>query len=115
MSWGAWEGQRLDDLRLQLGDRMTALEARGWTSGRRGESPREVQQRVAPWLTAMAARGRNVAAVSHKGVIRAVMAQATGWPMIGKPPHRLARNAAHLFKVAPDGTVAVHHLNLMLS
>ena len=54
-------------------------------------------------------------AVTHKGVIRAVMARATGWPMIGKPPHRLARNAAHLFKVAPDGTMAVHHLNLMLS
>ncbi|MEN2979218.1 histidine phosphatase family protein [Tistrella bauzanensis] len=116
MSWGAWEGRRLDDLRLQLGDRMTALEAQGLDfRPPGGESPREVQQRVAPWLAAMAARGRNVAAVSHKGVIRAVMARATGWPMIGKPPHRLARNAAHLFKVAPDGAVAVHHLNLMLS
>ena len=36
-------------------------------------------------------------AVTHRGVIRAILAEATGWDMRGKPPARLDWDAVHLF------------------
>ncbi|MFQ5957917.1 MAG: histidine phosphatase family protein [Alphaproteobacteria bacterium] len=116
MDWGRWEGRRLADLRAELGAAMAANEARGLDfrpDG--GESPRDVQERIAPWLAAVAGRGRPVAAVTHKGVIRAVLALASGWDMTGKPPARLAWDCAHLFTLARDGAPAVERLNRRLA
>ena len=79
-----------------------------------GEGPRAVQARLAPWLAELARAGRPVAVVSHKGVIRALYAQATGWDMTGDPPARLAWDCAHLFSLAADGTPAIAQLNLPL-
>ena len=59
-------GQRLADLRARLGDAMAANEARGWTSDRGGESPREVQARVSPLLREIAAQGLPVRAESSR-------------------------------------------------
>ena len=51
MAWGAWEGRTLDDLRAELGDLMTAWEARGLDfQAPGGESPRDVQVRLQPFL-----------------------------------------------------------------
>ncbi len=115
MDWGAWEGRRLAELRAEMGAAMTGNEARGLDfrpDG--GESPRDVQARLAPWLAELARAGRPVAVVSHKGVIRALYAQATGWDMTGDPPARLAWDCAHLFSLAADGTPAIAQLNLPL-
>ena len=115
MDWGAWEGRRLAELRAELGAAMTENEARGLDfrpAG--GESPRDVQARLAPWLAELARAGRPVAAVSHKGVIRALYAKAAGWDMTGEPPTRLAWDRAHLFSLAADGTPTVAALNLPL-
>ncbi len=115
MDWGRWEGRRLDELRAELGAAMAENESRGVDfrpDG--GESPRDVQVRVAPWLAALGKQRRPTLAVTHKGVIRAIYALAVDWDMTGKPPARLARAAAHLFTVAPDGRVAVEQLNLPL-
>ena len=38
----------------------------------------------------------------------------TGWDMEAKPPVRLAWRAAHLFAVAPDGSVSLLRANVML-
>ena len=70
--------------------------------------------RLAPWLTEAAAGGHALVAVTHKGVIRAMLARATGWNMTGKPPTRLAWNRAHLFTLAADGMPAVEKLNVLL-
>ena len=116
MDWGAWEGRRLAELRAELGAAMAENEARGLDfrpDG--GESPRDVQARLATWLAELARAGRPVAAVSHKGVIRALYALAAGWDMTGKPPARLAWDCAHLFSLAADGTPAVARLNLPLA
>ena len=116
MEWGDWEGRRLAELRAELGAAMAANEARGLDfrpDG--GESPRDVQARIAPWLAEVAIRGRPVAAVTHKGVIRAVLALASGWDMTGKPPARLDWDCAHLFTLAGDGTAAVERLNIPLT
>ncbi len=115
MGWGRWEGRRLDELRADLGEAMAENEARGLDfrpAG--GESPRDVQARVAPWLAAVGMAARPTLALTHKGVIRAIFALAVGWDMTDKPPTRLARAAAQLFTVAPDGRVAVERLNLAL-
>ncbi len=115
MDWGRWEGRRLDGLRAELGEAMAENEARGLDfRPEGGESPRDVQARIAPWLAAVGMRGRPTLALTHKGVIRAIFALAVGWDMTGKPPVKLARAAAHLFAVAPDGRVAVERLNLPL-
>jgi len=89
MDWGDWEGEVLAVLRGRLGADMAAMEARGVDfRPPGGESPRDVQARVTPLLAEIAAAGRPVAAITHKGVIRAVLALATGWDMRDRPPHR---------------------------
>ena len=80
-----------------------------------GESPRDVQARLAPWLAQVAARKRPLVAVTHKGVIRAILALATGWDMTGTPPARLGWDCAHLFALAADGAPTVERLNLPLA
>jgi len=114
MSWGAWEGLTLRELRSSFAN-IDELEAQGLdfrTPG--GESPRDVQQRVAPLLAEIARAGQPTAAVTHKGVIRAVLALATGWDMLGKPPYRLSWSAAHLFRLDAGGVPQVDRLNIPL-
>jgi probable phosphoglycerate mutase len=80
-----------------------------------GESPREVQARLRPLLARIVQDGTPVAAVAHKGVIRALFALATGWDMRAKPPQRLAEDAVHLFEIDRTGTPAVCRLNLPIA
>jgi 2,3-bisphosphoglycerate-dependent phosphoglycerate mutase len=115
MSWGEWEGRTLAELRDELGEQMLDLEARGLDfHAPSGESPRDVQARVKPLFAEIAASGVPTAAVTHKGVIRSVMALATGWDMLGKPPYRLSWSAAHLFRVDASGHPAIERVNLPL-
>jgi len=116
MDWGEWEGHSLVELRARFGDAMTAAEALGLDfRPPGGESPRDVQARVAPLLAELAAVGCDTAAVTHKGVIRAIYALATGWDMLGKPPHRLSWSAAHLFGLDAAGRPSVARLNVALA
>ena len=115
MDWGRWEGRRLDDVRAEQGAAMAENEARGLDfrpDG--GESPRQVQARITPWLAEVGERGRATLAITHKGVIRAIIALATGWDMTGKPPARLQCAAAHVFDVTARGSIAVERFNLAL-
>jgi probable phosphoglycerate mutase len=115
MGWGLWEGETLAGLRTRLGSDMAANEAEGLDfRPPGGESPREVQARLMPLLAEIAQAGRPTAAVTHKGVIRAVLALATGWNMRDKPPHRLSWSAAHLFRLDAEGRPGVARLNLPL-
>ena len=112
MSWGAWEGRRLEALRGELGEAMRENEARGWDfRPEGGESPREVLARVRPWLAEVAARGEATLAVTHRGVIRAVLAQALGWDLRGKPPVKLDWRAVQVFSLGAGGTPRVERLN----
>ncbi len=116
MSFGAWEGYRLDELRLQFGPQMLGNEAKGIDLvPPDGESPRQVMDRLRPWLTALAADGRNTVAVSHKGVIRVVLAMATGWAMKDRQPVKLDWQSMHFFRTRADGSVAIDRLNVPLA
>lgn len=115
MSWGAWEGHSLPLLREQLGQTMRANEERGMDflpPG--GESPRQVMQRVQPWLAEVAAARVPTMAVSHRGVIRVIFAAAMGWDMLGRPPAKLDWSCVHLFELDTGGRPAVMRLNLPL-
>jgi broad specificity phosphatase PhoE len=115
MAWGEWQGTSLAALRARLGAEMALAEAAGLDfRPPGGESPREVQVRIEPLLAEIARSGRPTAAITHKGVIRAVLALATGWDMRDKPPHRLSWAAAQLFRLDPAGRPAVERLNLPL-
>lgn len=115
MCWGLWEGETLAGLRARLGAEMAAAEAAGLDlRPPGGESPREVQERVRPLLAEIAQSGRPTVAVTHKGVIRAVLALATGWDMRDKPPHRLDWSAAHLFRLDESGEPSIARLNVAL-
>jgi len=115
MAWGEWQGASLAGLRASLGAEMVLAEAAGLDfQPPGGESPREVQARVVPLLAEIARSGRSTAAVTHKGLIRAVLSLATGWDMRDKPPHRLSWAAAQLFRLDPAGWPMVERLNLPL-
>jgi len=55
-----------------------------------------------------------VVAVSHKAAIRALLALATGWDMMDRPPHKLDWRCLHFFTARADGSVAVDRLNVPL-
>lgn len=117
MHWGTWEGRTLAQLRSELGEAMQKNEARGLDfrpSG--GESPREVQNRLRLWLGDVSQQVSPCIAVTHKGVIRALLAYATGWNMVGEPPCKLDWHSAHRFRVrAHTDEVELHQPNLALT
>lgn len=115
MDWGAWEGEKLGDLRDRYGAEMVAMEARGLDfRPPEGESPRDVQHRLQPWLARLGARAEPTVAVAHKGVIRALVSLASGWDMTGRPPEKLRNDSAQCFLLAEDGTPQIDRLNLPL-
>jgi probable phosphoglycerate mutase len=116
MSFGAWEGWRLAELRAADPGGVAAREAKGLDfAAPHGESPRQVQARLAPLLAELAAAGRDTLAITHKGVIRALYAAATGWPMLGRPPQRLDLGCLQLLRLAPGGRPEIERLNLALA
>lgn len=115
MDWAAWEGWTLTDLRAEIGNLMTAWEARGLDfRAPGGESPREVQVRLRPFLAERARAKQPTIAVCHRGVIRATYALAIGWDMTEKAPQKLADSCLQLFKLAEDGSPSVHRLDVPL-
>jgi probable phosphoglycerate mutase len=116
MDWAVWEGRELPDLRAELGDLMVAWEAKGLDfRAPEGESPRDVQTRLAPLLAEVARAGQPTVAVTHKGVIRALYALAIGWDMTSKPPEKLRDDCVHIFTLSSEGAPSVHQLNLPLA
>lgn len=123
MDWGDWEGFRLDELRERHGEAFARNESAGLDfRPPRGESPREVRDRVMRWLmenaaatAATAKRRESIVAVTHKGVLRAVLAAATGWDMTVKPPMRLQAGTLHRFEVDASGRITVLECNVPLA
>ena len=100
MHWGAWEGETHAALRERDGARFELASARGLDfRPPGGESPRDVQQRMRSWLASRANAPYDVVAITHQGVIRAVLALLSGWDMTGKPPVRLHDDVAHVIDV----------------
>jgi probable phosphoglycerate mutase len=115
MSFGTWEGRTIAELRLTIGERFLDAERRGLDfQPPGGESPRDVMARLGRWTSRVAEAGVPVVAVSHKAAIRALLALATGWDMLGRPPHKLDWRCLHYFTARTDGSVAVDRVNVPL-
>jgi probable phosphoglycerate mutase len=114
--WGAWEGRRLAELRAELGAEMAANEALGLDfRPPGGESPRDLQQRLRPLLAELAGGGQPAVAVTHKGVIRALYALASGWDMRGRPAAKLLNACLQILTLGPGGAPRVERLNVPLA
>jgi probable phosphoglycerate mutase len=112
MSFGLWEGRTIAELRATGGPAFIAEEGKGLDfQPPGGESPRAVTLRLSAWLASL---DEPVVAVSHKAVIRALMALATGWDMTGRPPCRLDWRCLHLFEVASGGSLRLSEPNVPL-
>jgi probable phosphoglycerate mutase len=115
MSFGSWEGRTLAELRATVGAAFIEAESKGLDfQPPGGESPRAVTVRIAAWAKEIAENGEPVVAVSHKAAIRAVLALATGWDMMGRPPVKLDWRSLHFFHVENDGTVKLDRANVSL-
>ena len=115
MSFGVWEGRTIPELRASVGAAFVAAENEGLDfQPPGGESPRTVMKRIAGWTAEIAREGEPVVAVSHKAAIRALLAMATGWDMMGRPPVKLDWRSAHFFHAEADGTVRLDRPNVSL-
>jgi broad specificity phosphatase PhoE len=116
MHWGEYEGHTLPDLRRKYGATLAAQEKLGLDfRPPGGESPRDVQTRIAPLLGEIAADPHPILAVTHRGVIRAIYALATGWNMCDDAPDELDLYALHLFRLSANGAPDVVQLNIPLA
>ncbi|MEO1225429.1 MAG: histidine phosphatase family protein [Pseudomonadota bacterium] len=113
MDWGAWEGLSFEEAsaRLDPSKRHFGLDY----AAPGGESPREVQNRLLPFLDRLDGIGGDGLAVSHKGVIRALYALAVGWTMDSKPPDRLDFKAGQLFALDQRKGLQLKRLNVPLN
>ncbi|MFK7942270.1 MAG: histidine phosphatase family protein, partial [Paracoccaceae bacterium] len=99
MDWGDWEGQHGEDLLAQPGSGYRHIENWGWEfRPPGGESPRNVLERLIPWVRTLKS---DTVAVSHIGIMRMLLAKATGWDFEGPPPFRIKRD--RLFVLAIEG------------
>jgi broad specificity phosphatase PhoE len=115
MSFGSWEGRTVAELRATGGETFAAAEALGLDfHPPGGESPRLTMARIGDWIAGIAREGQPVVAVSHKAAIRALLALATGWDMIGRQPMKLDWRCLHFFRAEVDGSVAIERLNVPL-
>lgn len=115
MSFGAWEGRSVAELRATVGPAFIEAENKGLDfQPPGGESPRAAMARIGRWAAGIATAGQPVVAVSHKATIRALLALATGWDMMGRPPHKLDWRCLHFFSARVGGGVSVDRLNVPL-
>lgn len=105
LDWGEWQGLRGVDLLADAKSGYRHLEEWGWDfHPPGGESPKIAWQRIAPWI--IAAQG-TILAVTHIGVIRVLLARATGWSFRGPAPIPVKRNRLIVVNVEADGTLAI--------
>jgi probable phosphoglycerate mutase len=115
MSFGVWEGNSIAELRDKVGERFIAAEQLGLDfHPPGGDSPREVMQRLSGLIADVAREGKPVVAVSHKAVLRALLAMATGWDMTGRQPLKLDWSCLHIFSATEDGKVTLDRPNVSL-
>jgi probable phosphoglycerate mutase len=116
MCWGEWEGATLASLRAKYGERVQVREDRGLDfQPPGGESPRLVQQRLRPWFRRLADEAHPTVGFTHKGVIRATLAMACRWNMLGPMPVKLDWRRAQLFRIAIDGRPELVAANIPLA
>lgn len=97
MDWGDWEGQKGLALKADQDSGFRDIEDWGWDyRPPNGESPREVSARLQPWLETL---HQDTIAVCHIGIMRVLLAQATGWNFDGAAPFQVKRNRLYVMEL----------------
>ena len=139
MDWGEWEGRTRAALAAADPGGAARNEARGpdfRPPG--GESPREVQARIVDWARSAATSlpdalqhhrdprshvapsladrsSPGAIAITHKGIVKALLGLACGWDLTGKSPVRLDWTRAHRFRFDPaTGAFTLDEPNIRL-
>ncbi|WP_281016880.1 MULTISPECIES: histidine phosphatase family protein [unclassified Minwuia] len=112
MNFGDWEGHTHADLIAADPAGMRRSEARGiHMRPPGGETPAEVATRLLDFLSSREESA--LVLVSHKGVIRAALARASGWDMTSDPPFAIKWHMAQTF-LFDDGRLRIDRLNIPL-
>lgn len=94
MDWGSWEGGEGKLLRADPASGFRDIEDWGWSyRPPGGESPADVRGRLIPWAEACTT---DAVAVCHIGVMRVLLAVATGWNFKGPAPFRIKRDRLYV-------------------
>ncbi|MGC1503783.1 MAG: histidine phosphatase family protein [Sulfitobacter sp.] len=97
MNWGAWEGNFGAQMRADPNSGYRDIEAWGWNyTPPDGEAPLALLNRLAPWVAGLQ---RDSIAVCHIGVMRVLLARATGWRFDGPAPFQVKRNRLYVIEV----------------
>lgn len=97
MNWGDWEGLRGVDLKLDPNSGFRDIEYWGWDyRPPNGESPQDVWDRIEPWVIGIT---NDTIAVCHIGIMRMILAKATGWDFDGPAPFRIKRNRLYVIEL----------------
>jgi probable phosphoglycerate mutase len=101
MNWGDWEGLHGADLRDDSASGFRDIEDWGWDyTPPNGESPAALRERLVPWAESLT---QDAVAVCHIGVMRVLMAHATGWNFDGPAPFQIKRNRLFTLQIGPNG------------
>lgn len=101
MDWGDWEGQHGKDLKADPNSCFKDIEDWGWSfAPKGGERVDAVRDRLVPWANA---RAHDTLAVCHIGVMRVLLAHATGWNFEGPSPFQVKRNRLFVIEISDTG------------
>jgi len=99
MDWGDWEGQKGIELKADPASGFRDIEDWGWDyRPPNGESPADVWARLEPWVATLR---QDTVVVTHIGIMRVLMARATGWNFHGPAPFQIKRNRLFVMDVHP--------------
>lgn len=94
MNWGDWEGMTGIDLKTDPNSGFRDIEYWGWDyRPPNGESPRDVWNRIEPWVENLTT---DTIAVCHIGIMRMILAKASGWNFDGPAPFKIKRNRLYI-------------------
>ncbi len=101
MDWGKWEGCKGIELLADPSSGYRHIEDWGWDyRPPGGESPAELRHRLHGWATGLVT---DTVAVCHIGIMRVLLAQASGWNFSGPAPFQIKRNRLYILTIASDG------------
>lgn len=100
MNWGKWEGKFGAQMRSDPASGYRDIETWGWNyTPPDGEPPAALRARLLPWVAGLQ---RDSLAVCHIGVMRVLLAKATGWGFDGPAPFRIKRNRLYVIQIDGD-------------
>lgn len=100
MDWGQWEGAHGIALKADPASGFRDIEQWGWEyRPPGGECPADLRARLRPWASGLR---RDTLAVCHIGVMRVLMAIATGWDFDGPAPFVIKRDRLFVLHIKGD-------------